>query len=60
MKFVRIGNCENVSPGAGGVVDAFFAGRESFSLADAVSAHTLPPVDISQKKVVRDLYFSAL
>jgi hypothetical protein len=41
-------------------VDAFFAGRESFSLADAVSAHTLPAVDISQKKVVRDLYFSAL
>jgi hypothetical protein len=41
-------------------VDAFFVGRESFALADAVSAHTLPAVDISQKKVVRDRSFSAL
>jgi len=57
MKFVRIGSCETVSPGGVVVVDPFFAWRESFSLCDAVSVRTLPPLDISQKKVVRDVYF---
>jgi hypothetical protein len=36
-------------------VDPFFAFRERFSLSEAVSAHTLPGVDIYEKKVVRTL-----
>jgi hypothetical protein len=42
------------------LVDLFFAWRESFSLSKAVSAHTLPPGDISETKVVKDRSFSIL
>jgi hypothetical protein len=42
------------------VADPFFAWRESFSLSEVVSAHTLPPVDSSEEKVVWDLSFSTL
>jgi hypothetical protein len=49
MKFVEVGRLRDG-----------FAGREGFSLSEAVSAHTLPAIDMHQRKVVRDLSFSIL
>ncbi len=42
------------------VADPFFVLRESFLLSEPVSAHTLPPVDMSQNKGSRSLSFSIL
>jgi hypothetical protein len=42
------------------LADPFFAGRESFSLSEAISGHTLPAVDRGAEKVVLDLPFSIL
>jgi len=42
------------------VADPFFVLRESFLLSEPVSAHTLPPVDMSHNKSGRSLSFSIL
>jgi hypothetical protein len=42
------------------VAGPFFVLRESFLLSEPVSAHTLPPVDMSQNKSGRSLSVSIL
>jgi hypothetical protein len=59
MNFVGMGSYEIVSRGAVAWLIGFLFLRESF-FPVAFSAHTVPVVDISQKRVVGDLSFSGL